>query len=97
LSIRSGADIGYDRRRLVLLGMAGCLLDIGLWQLPESVLRRLDALTPEEQEQDRSHPRLSAEMIKRWGSPSDGITDTVLPHHERDRDQGFPDPPDGAA
>ena len=97
LSIRIGADIGYDRRRLVLLGMAGCLLDVGLWQLPESVLRRLDALTPEEQEQYRSHPRLSAEMIKRWGSPSDGITDAVLQHHEREQEQGFPERLAGAA
>src|SRR2546426_740814 len=53
LSIRIGADIGYDRRRLVLLGMAGCLLDVGLWQLPGSVLRRLDAPTPAEQAQYR--------------------------------------------
>lgn len=90
LSIRIGADVGYDRRRLVLLGMAGCLLDVGLWQLPESVLRRLDALTPDEQTQYRSHPRLSADMIKRWGSPSEGIVDAVLQHHEREQEQGFP-------
>ncbi len=97
LSIRIGADIGYDRRRLVMLGMAGCLLDVGLWQLPESVLRRLDALTPEEQALYRSHPRLSAEMIKRWGSPSEGITDAVLQHHEREQEQGFPARLAGAA
>src|SRR5205823_4702899 len=48
LSMRIGADVGYDRRRLVALGMAGCLIDVGLWQLPESVLRRLDALTSAE-------------------------------------------------
>src|SRR2546426_818016 len=88
LSIRIGADIGYDRRRLVLLGMAGCLLDVGLWQLPESVLRRLAALTPEEQAQYRSHPQLSAPVIKRWGSPSDGITDAVPQHHEREQEHG---------
>src|SRR5207302_10442544 len=48
LSMRIGADIGYDRRRLAMLGMAGSLIDVGLWRLPESLQRRLDALTSEE-------------------------------------------------
>src|SRR5437667_7478475 len=97
LSIRIGADIGYDRRRLVLLGMAGCLLDVGLWQLPESVLRRLDALTPDEHEWLRSHAWLSAEMCRRWGSATDAITDAVLQHHEREEEEGFPERLAGAA
>jgi hypothetical protein len=90
LSMRIGADVGYDRRRLALLGIAGCLIDVGLWQLPESVLRRLDALTAEEQAQYRSHPRLSAEVVRRWSPPSDGILEAVLQHHEREHEQGFP-------
>ncbi len=97
LSMRIGADVGYDRRRLVALGMAGCLLDVGLWQLPESVLRRLDALTSAEQAQYRSHPTLSAEVIRRWSPPSEGIVEAVLQHHEREHAQGFPQGLAGAA
>ena len=97
LSMRIGADIGYDRRRLVPLGMAGCLLDVGLWQLPESVLRRLDALTSAEQAQYRSHPTLSAEVIRRWSPPGEGIVEAVLQHHEREHAQGFPQGLAGAA
>jgi HD domain-containing protein len=97
LSMRIGADVGYDRRRLALLGIAGCLIDVGLWQLPESVLRRLDALTAEEQAQYRSHPRLSAELVRRWSPPSDGIVEAVLQHHEREHEQGFPQGLAGAA
>src|SRR3989442_9845622 len=97
LSMRIGADLGYDRRRLVPLGMAGCLLDVGLWQLPESVLRRLDALTSAEQAQYRSHPKLSAEIVRRWGPPGEGIVEAVLQHHEREQEQGFPQGLAGAA
>src|SRR5438128_838285 len=97
LSMRIGADVGYDRRRLVPLGMAGCLLDVGLWQLPESVLRRLDALTSAEQAQYRSHPKLSAEVVRRWGPPGEGIVEAVLQHHEREQEQGFPQGLAGAA
>ena len=97
LSMRIGADIGYDRQRLVPLGMAGCLLDVGLWQLSESVLRRLDALTSTEEAQYRSHPKLSAEIVRRWGPPDEGIVAAVLQHHEREQEQGFPQGLSGAA
>jgi HD-GYP domain-containing protein (c-di-GMP phosphodiesterase class II) len=90
LAMRIGADVGYDRRRLVQLGMAGCLIDVGLWTLPEGVLRRLDALSPEEQAQYHSHPRISAELIRRWAPPLEGIVEAVLQHHEREQGQGFP-------
>jgi hypothetical protein len=97
LSMRIGADIGYDRRRLVLLGLAGSLIDVGLWQLPESLLRRLDALASEDQAQYRSHPRLSAEIVRRWGPPAETIVEAVLQHHEREQEQGFPQGLAGAA
>ena len=89
-AIRIGANVGYDRRRLLSLGMAGCLIDVGLWQLPEALLRRLDALTGDELAAYRSHPRLSADAIRRWGPPDDTIAQAVLEHHEREQGQGFP-------
>jgi len=90
LAITIGASVGYDRPRRVQLGMAGGLIDVGLWQLPESLLRRLDALSPEEQALYRSHPRLSVECIRRWSPPREGLVEAVLQHHEREQGQGFP-------
>jgi HD-GYP domain-containing protein (c-di-GMP phosphodiesterase class II) len=97
LAIAIGASVGYDRTPRVQLGMAGCLIDVGLWQLPEGLLRRLDALSAEEQTLYRSHPRLSVEWIRRWSPPSEGIVDAVLQHHEREQGQGFPQGQQGAA
>jgi len=97
LAIAIGASLGYRRAPRVQLGMAGCLIDVGLWQLPESLLRRLDALSPEEQAPYRSHPRLSVEWIRRWSPPSEAIVDAVLQHHEREQGQGFPQGLHGAA
>ena len=90
LGMAIGAGVGYDRRRRVQLGVAGCLIDVGLWQVPESLLRRLDALSAEEQTLYRSHPRLSVETIRRWSPPSEGLVEAVLQHHEREQGQGFP-------
>jgi HD-GYP domain-containing protein (c-di-GMP phosphodiesterase class II) len=97
LAIAIGASVGYQRTPRVQLGMAGCLIDIGLWQLPEGLLRRLDALSPEEQTLYRSHPRLSVEWIRRWSPPGEAIVDAVLQHHEREQGQGFPQGLQGAA
>ena len=90
LAMTIGASVGYDRQRQVQLGMAGSLIDVGLWQLPEGLLRRLDALSTDEQTQYRSHPRLSVELIRRWSPPRQGIVEAVLHHHEREQGQGFP-------
>jgi len=90
LAMTIGASVGYDRPRRVQLGIAGSLIDVGLWQVPESLLRRLDGLSAEEQTLYRSHPRLSVELIRRWSPPREGIVEAVLQHHEREQGQGFP-------
>jgi len=97
MALRIGANVGYDRRRLLPLGMAGCLIDVGLWQMPETLLRRLDALAGDELAAYRSHPRLSADLIHRWSPPDETIAQAVLEHHEREQGQGFPQGLTGAA
>ena len=97
MALRIGANVGYDRRRLLPLGMAGCLIDVGLWQMPETLLRRLDALVGDELAAYRSHPRLSGDLIRRWSPPDETIAQAVLDHHEREQGQGFPQGLTGAA
>ena len=97
LSMSIGASVGYDRPRRVHLGMAGGLIDVGLWQVPEGLLRRLDALSADEQTVYRSHPRLSVELIRRWSPPREGLVEAVLQHHEREQGQGFPQSLHGTA
>jgi HD-GYP domain-containing protein (c-di-GMP phosphodiesterase class II) len=97
LAMTIGASVGYDHPRQVQLGIAGSLIDVGLWQVPESLLRRLDGLSADEQALYRSHPRLSVELIRRWSPPHEGLLEAVLQHHEREQGQGFPQGLPGAA
>jgi hypothetical protein len=90
LALRIGGGVGYDRARLQLLGLAAALFDVGLWQLPEAVLRKADALSGDELALWRSHPKLSADIVGRWGPPDAHIVQTILAHHEREQGQGFP-------
>ena len=90
LALRIGAGLGYEPRRLGELGMAACLFDAGLWQVPEVVMRQADPLSAREQELYRAHPRLGAALLRRWTPPSDVIVDAVQQRHEREQGQGYP-------
>ncbi len=90
MAMRIGVNTGYDHRRLHTLGLAGCLIDVGLWQMPETLLRRIDSLTGEELAAYRGHPRVSADIVRRWAPSNEHIIQVVLEHHEREQGQGFP-------
>jgi HD-GYP domain-containing protein (c-di-GMP phosphodiesterase class II) len=97
LSIRIGADLGYDRLQLADLGVAALLFDLGLWQLPERILTKGEPLTAEEQNLYNSHPRLSADTIRRSNVQREGLVEAVLEHHEREQGQGYPQGLPGSA
>jgi len=89
LAVRVGANAGLARHDLLPLGMAGALMDAGLWLAPDKVLRRPELLMSEEQEHYQAHPKVSADLLRRWGAPAP-IVEIVLQHHEREQGQGFP-------
>ncbi len=97
LAMRVGATVGLGRAQLNELGMAGALMDIGLWRLPPGLSGRLEALGAEEQGQYRAHPRVAADLLRHWAVPSDGLVEMVLHHHEREQGQGFPQGLSGVA
>jgi HD-GYP domain-containing protein (c-di-GMP phosphodiesterase class II) len=90
MAVRVGMTVGLPRAQLLELGMAGCLIDVGLWQLPPALLQRLDTLSDDEVDQYRAHPRLSAEAILRWSPPTATLAEMVMEHHEREQGQGYP-------
>jgi hypothetical protein len=60
-----GKQISMGRRRLIALGEAARLLDLGMEGLPSEVVRRSRALTAEEEEDDfRLHPLRSLETAR---------------------------------
>jgi HD domain-containing protein len=90
LALRLGVNLGYDAARLLPLGQAAALFDVGLWQLPQTLVERADALSGNELATYRSHPTLSADIVERWSPPNPRIVASILDHHEREHGQGFP-------
>ncbi|HZT78443.1 MAG TPA: diguanylate cyclase [Vicinamibacterales bacterium] len=68
---------------------AALLHDVGNMAVPEHILSKPEALTPEEFERIKIHPRVGAEILRRvpFGGP---VADMVLAHHERWDGLGYP-------
>ena len=68
---------------------AALLHDIGNMAVPEHILAKPDALTPEEFERVKIHPRVGADILRgvEFGAP---VSELVLYHHERWDGLGYP-------
>ncbi len=68
---------------------AALLHDVGNMAVPEHILAKPDALTPEEFDRVKVHPRAGAEILRKvpFGGP---VAELVLCHHERWDGLGYP-------
>jgi len=68
---------------------AALLHDIGNMAVPEHILSKPEALTPEEFERVKIHPRVGADILRQvpFGAP---VSELVLSHHERWDGLGYP-------
>ena len=68
---------------------AALLHDVGNMAVPEHILSKPEALTPEEFERVKIHPRVGAEILRNvpFGAP---VGELVLCHHERWDGLGYP-------
>jgi len=80
LTMQIGRGLGYDRERLLDLGMAAFVFDVGIASLPAGA----------DSAAYQTHAQLSAEIVRRWAPPRAGVVEAVLQHHERENGRGFP-------
>ncbi len=97
LSIRIGVGLGLDWERLLDLGMAAFLFDIGVVGLPQEILAKGGALSDKDLATYQTHPKISADVLRRWAPPRSGVIEAVLQHHERENGRGYPQGLTGAA
>jgi diguanylate cyclase (GGDEF)-like protein/putative nucleotidyltransferase with HDIG domain len=80
---------GLSDRDVQGVRTAALLHDIGNMAVPEHILSKPDALTPEEFERVKIHPRVGADILRNvsFGAP---VSELVLCHHERWDGLGYP-------
>jgi HD-GYP domain-containing protein (c-di-GMP phosphodiesterase class II) len=94
-----GRRLGLPPRELELLQIASTLHDIGKIGIPEQVLGKPGALSPDERQVMQRHPEIGARLLSRTEGLREAAT-LVLHHQERwdgRRDGEFPGYPGGLA
>jgi putative two-component system response regulator len=94
-SLRLGRALGLDDRHMRELSLAAKMHDIGKVGVPEAILNKPGALTPEETEAVRKHP-IVGERILRSIVRNRAVLAAIRGHHERLDGTGYPDGLKGA-
>lgn len=89
-------EYGLEEQDISAISSAASLHDIGKIVVPEAILTKPGALTPEEMEVMRTHTVAGSDMLKNLDSSNDAAymsyaRDICRSHHERWDGRGYPD------
>lgn len=90
LSIITGIYMGFNKVRLIELGVGALLHDIGKILVPQDVLNKPDCLEDDEFGILKLHTVRGYEALKQIKQFSDASLEAVLSHHERCDGRGYP-------
>lgn len=83
------SELGWSEEKLERLYIAGLIHDIGKIGIPDAILNKPGKLTDEEFAQIKMHPEIGHKILKGYDA-LEGVTDSVLCHHERYDGNGYP-------
>ena len=89
ISLIIGLFLKLPAHRLIELGVAALLHEIGMIKLPPQVYLSKRPLQPQEQKAILTHPVLSYNLLKSFDFPLT-VTLAALEHHERENGSGYP-------
>lgn len=83
--------LGLDRDEVEIIRMASPMHDIGKVMLPDAILKKDGALTPEEMEEVKKHPSVGSRIFSHAKTPMLKACEVIaLTHHEKYDGTGYP-------
>jgi len=89
ISIIIGSHLKLPNHRLLELGVAAIVHEIGMLKLPSQIYMSKRPLTPQEQKTIITHPILGFNLLKSLEFPLT-VSLAALEHHERENASGYP-------
>jgi HD-GYP domain-containing protein (c-di-GMP phosphodiesterase class II) len=89
-SLMVGRGMGYDRKKLLEVGLAAFLENVGMHRIPQGILDKPTKLEPREIDRIREHPEKSAKILSSLGEPYEWLAKVALQVHERADGSGYP-------
>ena len=90
ISLKIGAALGYDDKRLADLAMIAFLHDVGMYRIPQNILNKKGELTEAELKIIQRHPEIGAGILSKLGDEYKWMADVALQVHERADGSGYP-------
>ena len=82
---------GYNNHKsLELIALGGLLHDIGMSQIPKSIVQKEGSLNKEEWDKVKEHPFLGIEMLKETAGVPEEVQLIIHQHHEQPSGKGYP-------
>jgi HD-GYP domain-containing protein (c-di-GMP phosphodiesterase class II) len=89
-SLMVGEGMGFDKTKLLEVGLAAFLENVGMYRIPEGILQKPTKLETEEINRIREHPETSAKILSRLGDRYRWLAEVALQVHERADGSGYP-------
>jgi len=89
-SLKVGKGMDYDIELLLRLGLAAFLENVGMYKIPDSILKSTGKLGEEEIKLIKKHPEISYEILAQMGERYGWLADVARQIHERSDGSGYP-------
>ena len=89
-AVQVGELLGLSGNRLRTLAIGGLVHDIGKLSVPDAILKKPEALDPDEYAAVQRHPESGNKLLGEIGGFSESVRQLVLNHHERLDGGGYP-------
>jgi len=86
-----GNALNLSTSKLLKLGIASLLHDIGIKKIDSAILNKEGTLSPQELQVVQNHTKYSVEIVKHNDVSNKDILDAILHHHENNDGSGYPD------
>ncbi|MBU4345108.1 MAG: HD domain-containing protein [Proteobacteria bacterium] len=89
-ALKIGQGLEYSKAQLLELGLAALLYDVGMFKIPESIIKKRGELTGSEVTLIRKHPEIGRDILSAFKENYPWLSRVAYEHHERENGQGYP-------
>ena len=89
-ALKIGKGMEYSKAQLLELGLAALLYDVGMFRIPESIIKKKGELTGSEVALIRKHPEIGRDILSVFKEDYPWLSRVAYEHHERENGQGYP-------
>lgn len=89
-ALKIGQGLDYSKAQLLELGLSALLYDVGMFKIPESIIKKKGDLTKSEITLIRKHPEIGRNILSVFKENHPWLSQVAYEHHERENGQGYP-------